>query len=193
MSQEPEIKPTAPETTDKPQTSPADKPGKKPVVVYIMILFIAAFLLMALSFFMHQRSNSEVLGELQNSVTTMQEVQREQEKIMELQEELASMQEELTALQEEADQQQSAAQANQEADAAAMEALTSLYRLQQEYSARHYENCQEIIEEMERSGAPSLLPQDVGSGITPPGRALSGAESRRGGSSVSLHNWQRPV
>ena len=98
----------------------------------------------------------------------MQEVQREQEKIMELQEELASMQEELTALQEEADQQQSAAQAQQEADAAAMEALTSLYRLQQEYSARHYESCQEIIEEMERSGAPSLLPQDVGSGITPP-------------------------
>ncbi|MFR3923355.1 MAG: hypothetical protein ACLTYN_16760 [Dysosmobacter welbionis] len=94
-------------------------------MVYIMILFIAAFLLMALSFFMHQRSNSEVLGELQNSVTTMHEVQREQEKIMELQEELASMPEELTALQEEADQQQSAAQAQQEADAAAMEALTS--------------------------------------------------------------------
>ena len=39
MSQEPEIKPTAPETADKPQTSPADKPGKKPVVVYIMPLF----------------------------------------------------------------------------------------------------------------------------------------------------------
>ena len=112
---------------------------------------------------------------------------------MELQEELASMQEELTALQEEADQQQSAAQAQQEADAAAMEALTSLYRLQQEYSARHYENCQEIIEEMERSGAPSLLPQDVGSGHHAARRALSGAESRRGGSSVSLHNWQRPI
>ena len=32
--------------------------GKKPVVVYIMILFIVAFLLMALSFFMHQRSNT---------------------------------------------------------------------------------------------------------------------------------------
>lgn len=30
--------------------------GKKPVVVYIMILFIVAFLLMALSFVMHQRA-----------------------------------------------------------------------------------------------------------------------------------------
>ena len=35
---------------------------EKPVVIYIMILFIVAFLLMALSFLMHQRSNSEVIG-----------------------------------------------------------------------------------------------------------------------------------
>ena len=124
MSQEPEIKPTVPETADKPQTSPADKPGKKPVVVYIMILLSPLFTDGPV--FLHAPAEQlQVLGELQNSVTTMQEVQREQEKIMELQEELASMQEELTALQEEADQQQSAAQAQQEADAAAMEALTS--------------------------------------------------------------------
>ena len=51
-----------------------EKPAKsKPVVVYIMILFIAAFLLMALSFLMHQRSNTEALGQLQNSVSAMQE------------------------------------------------------------------------------------------------------------------------
>ena len=77
---------------EAPSSAPEETPstGKKPVVIYIMILIIVAFLLMALSFLMHQRSNSEVLGELQNSVTTMQEVQREQEKIMELQEELAS-------------------------------------------------------------------------------------------------------
>ena len=63
----------------QPETAPT---GKKPVVVYIMILFIAAFLLMALSFFMHQRSNTEALGELQHSVTAMQEVQATQEKIL---------------------------------------------------------------------------------------------------------------
>ena len=66
-----------------------EKPAKsKPVVVYIMILFIAAFLLMALSFLMHQRSNTEAFGQLQNSVSAMQEVQANQEKIIELQEEL---------------------------------------------------------------------------------------------------------
>ena len=49
--------------------------GKKPVVVYIMVLFIAAFLLMAWSFASHQRSNTEAIGELQSSVTAMRGVQ----------------------------------------------------------------------------------------------------------------------
>ena len=49
--------------------------GKKPVVVYIMVLFIAAFLLMAWSFASHQRSNTEAIGELQSSVTAMRSVQ----------------------------------------------------------------------------------------------------------------------
>ena len=65
--------------------------GKKPVVVYIMILFIAAFLLMALSFFMHQRSNTEALGELQDSVSAMQEIQNTQDKVIQLQEELSAL------------------------------------------------------------------------------------------------------
>ena len=62
--------------------------SKKPVVVYIMILFIVAFLLMALSFLMHQRSNTEALGKLQSSVSAMQEVQAAQDKVIQLQEEL---------------------------------------------------------------------------------------------------------
>ena len=65
-----------------------DKPAgnkRQPVVVYIMVLFIAAFLLMALSFLMHQRSNTEALGQLQNSVNAMQAVQETQEKVIELQ------------------------------------------------------------------------------------------------------------
>ena len=80
-----------------------EKPAKsKPVVVYIMILFIAAFLLMALSFLMHQRSNTEALGQLQNSVSAMQEVQANQEKIIELQEELNDAQKALEAQEDEA-------------------------------------------------------------------------------------------
>ena len=79
-----------------------DKPAKnnKPVVIYIMILFIAAFLLMALSFFMHQRSNTEALGELQSSVNAMQEIQISQEQIIELQEAVDELEERNQTLEE---------------------------------------------------------------------------------------------
>ena len=75
---------------ETPSSAPEETPstGKKPVVIYIMILFIVAFLLMALSFLMHQRSNSEVLGELQDSVTAMQEVQATQDALLDLQNQL---------------------------------------------------------------------------------------------------------
>ena len=81
----PEPEALKPETPKKENST-----GSKPVIIYIMILFIAAFLLMALSFLMHQRSNTEALGDLQNSVSAMQEVQSYQDKIIELQEELAA-------------------------------------------------------------------------------------------------------
>lgn len=72
---------------ETPSSAPEETPSteKKPVVIYIMILFIVAFLLMALSFLMHQRSNSEVIGELQDSVTAMQEVQATQDALLDLQ------------------------------------------------------------------------------------------------------------
>lgn len=66
---------------------------KKPVVLYIMILFIAAFLLMAWSFASHQRSNTEALGRLQTSVGVMQEVQELQDRVIALQKELAEAKE----------------------------------------------------------------------------------------------------
>ena len=49
--------------------------GKKPVIIYILILFLAAFLLMFLSMLSHQRSNTEALGQLQSSVSAIQEIQ----------------------------------------------------------------------------------------------------------------------
>ena len=45
-----------------PQESRAGK--QKPVFIYILILFTVAFVLILLSFGMHQRSNQQVLGEL---------------------------------------------------------------------------------------------------------------------------------
>ena len=70
------------------ETDGASKPetqGRMSVFPYILILFSAALLLMCLSSLIHQRNNTEVLGELQNSVSVMQEVQNLQDKIITLQ------------------------------------------------------------------------------------------------------------
>lgn len=91
---------------ETPSSAPEETPstGKKPVVIYIMILFIVAFLLMALSFLMHQRSNSEVLGELQDSVTAMQEVQATQDALLDLQNQLDEAQTTIDALESSAEE-----------------------------------------------------------------------------------------
>ena len=44
---------------ETPTEQEPQETGKKPVIVYILILFLAAFLLMFLSLLAHQRSNSE--------------------------------------------------------------------------------------------------------------------------------------
>ena len=96
-----------------------------------MILFIVAFLLMALSFLMHQRSNSEVIGELQDSVTAMQEVQATQDALLDLQNQLDEAQTTIDALESSAEETDAAlAEAQRE-----NQALLALYTIQQQYSA----------------------------------------------------------
>lgn len=143
----------------QPSTPPSDKPspGKKPVIVYIMILFIAAFLLMALSFLMHQRSNTEALGELQTSVSALREVQATQDKNMLLQEELGKAEATIKKLEE-----QAAVTSQRTADAEAQaDAMLSLYCLQQEYAAGDLDGCKQILQNMEDGGKPALLPDSA--------------------------------
>ena len=145
---------------DSQETTPK---GKKPVVVYIMILFIVAFLLMALSFMMHQRSNSEVLGELQDSVSAMQEIQDTQDQILDLQKQLSDAEEDQAELESQLEEaQKSAEDAQLKADA-----LLALYTLQQQYSAGSYDDCLTTMQRMEDEGLVELLP-DSNDQVTSP-------------------------
>lgn len=150
------------ETPSAPREEPS--PGKKPVVIYIMILFVVAFLLMALSFVMHQRSNSEVLGELQNSVSAMQEVQATQDALLDLQQQLDAA--EQTAEDLEAAGQE--AQAALEAAERENRALLALYQLQQLYTAGDLDGCRETLAAMEAEDLAAALPAEAAEGVTPP-------------------------
>ena len=105
-----------------PSSPQEDKPsaGRKPVVIYIMILFIVAFLLMALSFVMHQRSNTEVLGELQDSVSAMQEIQSTQDALLDLQDQLETLKTENVSLTARHEQMFDLATVKETAEAAGM-------------------------------------------------------------------------
>lgn len=149
---------------DMPAPKEDKQDGNKPVVVYIMILFIVAFLLMALSFFMHQRSNTE----LQHSVNNMQQVQENQEKIIDLQDQLAiakaQLQKAQDALEEEQDDR-AAAEAELQKTAGAFQAL---YTLQQQYLTHDYAGCVKTIQDAESAGLAEALPDKEENGVTSP-------------------------
>ena len=68
------------ETAAQIPAAPAAENGRhKPVLLYLVILFAIAFVLILFSFIMHQRSNAEVLKELQSQVETLQELQQVEE------------------------------------------------------------------------------------------------------------------
>ena len=132
----------------------ATRPSQKPVIIYIMILFIAAFLLMALSFAMNQRSHREAIGKLETSFNaTVEEIQSTQEKILSLEKELDAAKDQLanteSLLQDTSDELD---MIQKERDA-----MQALYLLQQKYSAGLYQECITIAEEMDASGLVSAL------------------------------------
>ena len=145
-----------------PEENPSSGPdGKKPVIVYILVLFTVAFLLMIWSLFSHQRSNTEAIGRLQGSVSAMQEVQELQDRVIQLQEELAEVNDQLEQEQEAAETAAAAARdgagallTERDSLEAQVAALTALYRLQQLYAARDLESCEAEISAL---GSGSLL------------------------------------
>lgn len=127
--------PTKPEEESAPT-------GKKPVVIYIMVLFIAAFLLMAWSFASHQRSNSEAIGRLQSSVTAMQGVQ---DRMLGLQDELEAARGNLQELERQLELRDSELEAGNRQ----YTALARLYDLERLYRQENLESCRKIIDSME--------------------------------------------
>ena len=150
------------ETPDTaPETDSSSGSGKKPVIIYIMILFLAAFVLMFLSLLAHQRSNTEALGELQNSVAAMQAAQ---EQIIDLQTQLDETEQERDQAKTELEASQNdAEQLKKESDA-----LMALYTLQQEYLAGNLDSCRITLQEISDQKLAELLPTTAPEGVTTP-------------------------
>ena len=163
--------------TNQPQTTQTHSPNqnKSHVLAYILILFIAAFLMMALSFLSHQHTNEQVLGQLKTNVSSLSRLQSALEENMQLQEQLdaqkiqleelqkglsasqesqSKLSEQLTELEKEQSQLEQTVRELQNA-VTAMDALT---QLQQKLIAGDLIACRKIIADMESTGLDKLLP-----------------------------------
>lgn len=149
--------PVTPQEAPAPSQKPL-KPAGKPVIMYIMILFIAAFLLMALSLIMHQRTTSEGIGQLQSSFSTMANMQTQQEKVIELQDELSLAKDDIIRLENELQAQKDDAKAEADALEDENDALLSLYHLQNAWLNENYDLCRTTIQTMETLGLAQILP-----------------------------------
>ena len=119
--------------------------GNKSVVVYIMVLFIAAFLLMAWSFFTHQRSNTEALGRIQSSVSVMQEVQELQEQVIQLQTELAEAKEAADVFEDANETSRNQASHLEYTLERTKEAMEWFWQLNEAYLKENFELCETML------------------------------------------------
>ena len=147
-----------------PASSETPETGKKPVIIYILILFLAAFLLMFLSLLAHQRSNSEALGKLQNSVSAIQEIQATQEQIIELQEKVDAVAKERDEVEDKLKTSEDSAAALEKEN----NALLVLYTLQQEYLTGNLDGCRLTLQEFSDQKLDELLPDTAPEGVTTP-------------------------
>ena len=147
---------------DQDQTPRSPASGNKPVVVYIMILFIAAFLLMALSLFMHQRSSNEVVGELKNSVSALQEVQELQNQVIQLQKALDEAEDTAESFQDATETAREQASHMEHLLEESREALDWFWQLNEAYVQGDLARCRELVESQGSAQSPlsDSLPED---------------------------------
>ena len=158
-------------TSTEEKAPQAAQHRSKPVLVYITVLFMVAFLMMGLSFASQRRSNEEAIGDLETSVhTTLKDLQAQQAQLPELQEEIVDLKKQLAesqqtnekisaALGDAARMVQEAADA-QEAAEKRLHAMEQFYVLQQWYLSGDQDACREQIEAMEETGLADLLPAE---------------------------------
>ena len=144
--------------TPMPQNAPSQEIEKKVpvspktnphIISYMVILFLTAFLLLIVSYFMQQRqSDREVISGLQNSGTSAtQTIHNVLERNQQLLDDNKNLREQL-----EAEQERGEAQEHQ------LLAMDWLWRIQREYYRGHYASARELIRAFEAAGLADRLP-----------------------------------
>ena len=137
------------------------KPGsKRSVLIYLAILFAAAFILLLLSFFMQQRSNEETIDGLKQSVSAIQSAQEVYEENTALKEQLEQLEDQIQAQQNEIDGlERTGALLQQEKEdlERSTQAMDWFWQINEAYVRGRYALARQLIEQM-GTELPQYLP-----------------------------------
>lgn len=146
-----------PDRPRKKQGEPK-KGSSKPVILYVTILFAAAFLLLLVSFLMQQRDHAAVLQENNLSITQLQQNNQDlQLQVDDLQKQLDDANTQVKDL-----QNGTSTQSGQE-DVTTLEkqlnAMDYLRELQRRYTAKDYAAVRTLLTEFNKKGLAAYLPK----------------------------------
>lgn len=151
---------------EPPKSSPRKRSSKRkaPVFTYLIILFLAAFILLAMSYFMQQRKlegMDESLAGLKESVSAMQGIQSLQEENDQLRTQVEELQQQVKALTQERDELEASRDTYKkgwEQSAYQAIALNWLREIQSLYEKQYYRYARPLIQEFEAYGLKEYLP-----------------------------------
>lgn len=143
------------ETAATPAAATTIGEHHKPVLKYLVILFAIAFALILFSFVMHQRSNAEVLQELQSQVETLQELQEIEQKYSALLEENADLKAQTESLGKQVETLREGATTASNA----RRAMTLLWKLEQLYNDGDIDACKAVVDELKADDLYLHLPE----------------------------------
>ena len=138
-----------PEEAAAAQSAPAAEGKHKPVVLYLVLLFAIAFLLILFSFVMHQRSNAEVLKQLQSQVDTLQQLQDVEARFKDTLEKNDTLNEQVSEL------EQQAAEASK-----VQQAQSLVWQLEQLYLSGENDACREVLKALKKDELYRSLPTE---------------------------------
>ena len=131
------------------------------VLIYLVILFAAACLLMALSYFMQRRTSDATIEGLRGqSVSAMQSVEDIQEENETLKPQVADLEEQLEEAQRELDGLQTLTENLPVMQEQLTKAMDLFWQIDEAYVLGRYSLCRELIQEIQDAGLVDYLPKE---------------------------------
>lgn len=130
---------------------------RQSVLLYLVILFAAAFVLMAWSFLMQQRSSNQTIQDLRESVTAMQSAGDIREENAALKEQVADLEAQLEEAQRELAGMQETLDDLTVREEKLIQAMDLFWQIDEAYVRGRYSLCRELIGRMEDLSTGSAL------------------------------------